>query len=162
MRMPRTRGGRRSMITRFAKPLYRTLTWSEAETVLARNHVGRLAFTLRDRVDIEPISYVYHDGWLYGRTSAGTKLFTVTQQRMVAFEVDEVVDATDWRSVVVKGPFEALRPELGAEPWLIQHATDVLRDAAPAALRSDDPTPSRVVPFRIHPDEMTGREAHPS
>ena len=56
----------------------------------SRAHVGRLAFTFHDRVDIEPISHVYSEGWVYARTSPGTKLTTVKHHPWVAFEVDEV------------------------------------------------------------------------
>ena len=51
--------------------------------LLAEHHIGRIAFTFRDRVDIEPISYVYADGWIYARTSPGTKLTTVEHHPFV-------------------------------------------------------------------------------
>jgi nitroimidazol reductase NimA-like FMN-containing flavoprotein (pyridoxamine 5'-phosphate oxidase superfamily) len=41
---------------------FRALDQAEIESLLARNHVGRLAFTFHDHVDIEPVSYVYADG----------------------------------------------------------------------------------------------------
>ena len=62
----------------------------DAVALLGAHHVGRIAFTFHDRVDIEPISYVYADGSIYGRTSPGTKLATVRHHPWVAFEVDEV------------------------------------------------------------------------
>ena len=49
----------------------------EIENILERNNVGRLAFSLHDRVDIQPIHYVYERGWLYGRTSEGDKIATL-------------------------------------------------------------------------------------
>jgi nitroimidazol reductase NimA-like FMN-containing flavoprotein (pyridoxamine 5'-phosphate oxidase superfamily) len=45
----------------------------EIRELLTRNHVGRLAFSFHDRVDIRPIHYIYHDNWLYGRTSQSDK-----------------------------------------------------------------------------------------
>ena len=62
----------------------------ECLALLARNQVGRLAFTFHDRVDIQPLHYVYEAGWIYGRTSQGTKLATLAHHQWVAFEVDEV------------------------------------------------------------------------
>jgi nitroimidazol reductase NimA-like FMN-containing flavoprotein (pyridoxamine 5'-phosphate oxidase superfamily) len=50
--------------TTLDQPSLRILARDEAGTVLARNHVGRMAFSLHDRVDIEPIHYVYDTGWL--------------------------------------------------------------------------------------------------
>lgn len=55
-----------------------------------RNRVGRLAFSFRDRVDIEPLHYVFRGGWLYGRPSPGSKLQTLRHNPWVAFEVDEI------------------------------------------------------------------------
>src|ERR1700674_3988756 len=81
------------------------------ETILARNTVGRVAFSLRDHVDIEPLHYVLVDGWLYGRTSRGSKLATVARNRWVAFEVDEIDGPFDWRSVVVHGAWYSRRPD---------------------------------------------------
>jgi nitroimidazol reductase NimA-like FMN-containing flavoprotein (pyridoxamine 5'-phosphate oxidase superfamily) len=40
-----------------ALPKFRELDDSDSRAVLARHHVGRLAITLHDRVDVEPISY---------------------------------------------------------------------------------------------------------
>lgn len=36
--------------------------------------VARIAYSRENQVDIEPIHYIYQDGWLYGRTSRGAKL----------------------------------------------------------------------------------------
>ncbi len=55
-------------------PEFRTLSTAETARILRRNHVGRIAYAYRDRVDIQPIHYVFASGWIYGRTSPGTKL----------------------------------------------------------------------------------------
>ena len=70
--------------------------------LLARNHVGRLAYAHHSHVQIEPLNYVYADGWLYGRTSPGAKLDATGESWWpVAFEVDEIDSLFSWRSVVV-------------------------------------------------------------
>jgi nitroimidazol reductase NimA-like FMN-containing flavoprotein (pyridoxamine 5'-phosphate oxidase superfamily) len=145
------------MTTR-TRPTFSELPRDEAIALLARHHVGRLAFTFHDRVDIEPISYVYADGWLYARTSLGTKLDTVRHHPWVAFEVDEVEGRFDWRSVVVRGTIYFLDRE-GAERRDYDAALDVLRSADPDALTDVDVTPERRTVFRIHADEITGRTA---
>ena len=68
----------------------RDLDFPEIEAMLKSHRYGRLAFSFRDRVDIEPIHYVYEAGWLYGRTSPGTKLTVLAHHPWVAFEIDEV------------------------------------------------------------------------
>ncbi len=141
-------------------PAIRELTRWECEEVLTRNHVGRIAFTLHDRVDIEPIHYVFDAGWIYGRTSQGTKLSTIAHHRWVAFEVDEVKELFQWRSVVVKGAFYIIEPHTAEyqDPAFV-HGVSLLRSLIPETLTASDPTPFRTSVFRIHLDEVTGREA---
>jgi nitroimidazol reductase NimA-like FMN-containing flavoprotein (pyridoxamine 5'-phosphate oxidase superfamily) len=139
---------------------FRELTTEECHALLARHQVGRLAFAHKDRVDIEPIHYVADDGWLYGRTSPGTKLEVVTRNRWVAFEVDEVTGPFEMRSVVVKGGLYFLRKEGSAqEAEAYARAVTLLRRLVPETLTPADPMPDRVVLFRIHLDEVTGRAA---
>lgn len=144
-----------------AMPVFRELSREEIEQVLASHNVGRIAFSLHDRVDIEPISYVFDSGWIYGRTSHGTKLSTIAHHRWVAFEVDEVKGPFEWQSVVVKGAFYLV----GADTSMHQdpaftRGVDLLRALIPETLTAHDPTPFRNSVFRIHLDEVTGRAAN--
>jgi nitroimidazol reductase NimA-like FMN-containing flavoprotein (pyridoxamine 5'-phosphate oxidase superfamily) len=84
---------------------FREMPRDEIESMLLRNRVGRLAFSLHDRVDIQPIHYIYERGWLYGRTSEGDKITALKHDQWVAFELDEVTDLFDWRSIVIHGSF---------------------------------------------------------
>ena len=139
----------------------REMTRAESDTLLAKNHVGRIAFSYRDHVDIEPISYVFSDGWLYGRTTHGTKLRTLAHNRWVAFETDEISAQWEWQSVVVKGALYLLDAN-GAHAEVYARAVDVLRSLVPHAFDDADPTPERTVIFRIHADQVTGRIAAPA
>ena len=142
-------------------PTFRELSREECIALLDRHQVGRLAFTQRERLDIEPIHYVHLDGWLYGRTQPGTKLEVLLHNRWVAFEVDEVDALFDWRSVVVRGGLYLLRAE-GSDTERERYAQGVaaVRRLIPAAFTPDDPTPERAILFRIHVDELNGRAAH--
>lgn len=95
---------------RIPMPEFRTLDAVELEALLARNHVGRLAYRLHDEVNIEPSHSVYADGVLYVRTSAGHILALLEHRGWVAFEVDEVQGLFDWRSVVVHGSVAVPHP----------------------------------------------------
>jgi nitroimidazol reductase NimA-like FMN-containing flavoprotein (pyridoxamine 5'-phosphate oxidase superfamily) len=141
-----------------AAPRFREMDRAECETVLARNSVGRLAYSFHDRVDIEPISYVFADGYIYGRTGPGTKLRTLAHHPWVAFEVDELQERSSWRSVVVHGTVYRLEPDQGQRPdESYARAVEVLRRLMPTAFTPSDPWPERTVVFRIFADEMTGR-----
>lgn len=144
--------------TRRGTPHFRELDRDVIEVILRRNHVGRMAFSFHDRVDIEPIGYVYEDGWIYGRTSPGAKLSTLAHRRWVAFEVDEVGGPFDWRSVVVHGALYVVTPDgppLEARAW--ERAVALLREILPETMTETDPVPFRTVVFRIAVESATGR-----
>jgi nitroimidazol reductase NimA-like FMN-containing flavoprotein (pyridoxamine 5'-phosphate oxidase superfamily) len=150
-------------VTTSNQPTFRELSREQSEQVLGRNHVGRIAFTFHDRVDIEPLHYVFDDGWIYGRTSQGTKLTTIAHHRWVAFEVDEVRDLFDWRSVVVKGALYLIAVDTpdDRDPAFTR-GVELLRALLPDTLTANDPVPFRRSVFRIHCDEVTGKEASTS
>jgi len=146
-----------------AEPKFRALDTGESREILSRNHVGRIAYSFHDRVDVEPIHYVYDRGWVYGRTSPGTKLATLSHHRWVAFEVDEVEGPFDWRSVVAHGAVYLLTAsDSHTSPEEFQEALSLLRRFVPTTLTDDDPTPFRTVLFRLSVSEITGRCASTS
>ena len=148
-------------------PTFRTLSRAECDAMLARNHVGRIAYAKANHVDIQPVHYVYHGvyhgAWLYGRTRHGAMLETTGETWWpVAFEVDEVEELFRWRSVVVRGGLYTVPPD-GApgqeEEWA--EAVRLLRTLVPETFTPDDPVAFRQVLFRIAVQEVTGREAVP-
>ncbi len=136
-------------------PTIRAMRGEEAEALLTRNHVGRIAFSLHDRVDVEPLHYVYDAPWIFGRTSAGAKLLTLEHNQWCAFETDEVHGMFDWQSVVVKGPFSPRDSHFAR--WNYDRALAALRRLLPATLTDADPTPHRNVVFGVHASEISGR-----
>ncbi len=141
-------------------PRYRDLTREESHALLSRNHVGRIAFTLHDRVDIEPIHYVADGNWIFGRTHSGTKLATLLHHPWCAFEIDEVESLFEWSSVVVKGAFRLLDPETGSSDSYTR-ASHLLRTLVPGTFSAHDPVPDRDIVFGIFGNEITGRTSRP-
>lgn len=143
------------------RPQFRKLDSAEIHRLLSRNHVGRIAYARGTSIDIEPLHYVYAEGWLYGRTSRGVKLETTGESWWpAAFEVDEIEGLFQWRSVVVHGGFYTLDPERSAwerREW--ERAVERLRTLIPETFTPSDPTPHRDVVFRIAVQEVSGREA---
>jgi nitroimidazol reductase NimA-like FMN-containing flavoprotein (pyridoxamine 5'-phosphate oxidase superfamily) len=137
------------------RPIIRALRGDEAQALLARNHVGRIAFSLHDRVDVEPIHYVYDAPWIFGRTSVGAKILTLAHNQWCAFETDEVRGMFDWDSVVVKGPFTPRNSPLAG--WDYERAIAALRRLLPSTLTAADPTPHRDIVFGVHASEISGR-----
>lgn len=139
-------------------PAFQHLVETESRSFLARQHVGRLAYSFKDHVDIEPISYTYDGGWIFGRTSIGTKLSTLAHHPWCAFEADEVSGPFEWTSVVAKGMFYILDPKSGSSD-LYARAVASTKALMPDAFSVSDPTPQRSVLFGIHVNEITGRRA---
>lgn len=139
------------------QPVFRKLLDAESRALLARNHVGRIAYSLHDRVDIEPVHYAYDGGWLFARTSVGAKLATLAHRPSCAFEVDEVHGLFEWTSVVVKGSFHLLDPETSSDTY--GRALDLMSALVPETFTPDDPVPHRSVLFGIYVQELSGRAA---
>lgn len=151
-------------MTATGKPVFKKLERAQCEEILARNHVGRMAYARGNHIDIEPVHYVFSQGWIYGRTSQGRKVeMTGHTWWPVAFEVDEVEDLFRWRSVVVHGGLYTI-PAGGAgweeEAW--QTGLELLRTLIPETFTEDDPVAFRTILFRIAVQEITGREAFPA
>jgi nitroimidazol reductase NimA-like FMN-containing flavoprotein (pyridoxamine 5'-phosphate oxidase superfamily) len=139
-------------------PVFRNLSNEESESVLLCNHVGRLAFSFHDVVDIRPIHYVFDDRWLFGRTSPGDKLITLQHHQWVAFEVDEVSGPFDWKSVVAHGTFRHLEPGgTQSDTALFERGIRAVKTLNPDALTDADRTPFRTELFGISLDSVTGR-----
>jgi nitroimidazol reductase NimA-like FMN-containing flavoprotein (pyridoxamine 5'-phosphate oxidase superfamily) len=142
-------------------PTFRELTEEESRALLARHNVGRIAYSFHDRVDVQPIHYTVSGDWLYGRTSRGGKFATLAHNPWCAFEVDEVRDLFDWDSVVIKGRLELLDPELSS-PDAYAEAVRLSRALVPGTFTDLDPAPHRLILFRVHLSEVTGRSARPT
>lgn len=142
---------------------YRTLERAEIDELLERHNVGRIAYTFRDRVDVEPINYVYRDGWIYLRTGPGSKLTTLARHPWVAFEVDEVDGPFDWRSAVVHSTVYELTPGgTEVQARLYDESVELLRELIPETFTEEDPVPQRNVILRMKVDEVSGRASSTS
>ena len=143
-------------------PLFKTLSRDECESVLLHNNIGRIAFTVHDRVSIVPINYVFHSGWIYGRTSSSVKLRRILRNRRVAFEVDEQGELFEWKSVIVHGPLYVIQADTTQLARNVYRtAVSLMRRLVPDALTENDPVPFRDQLFRIRAIDVSGRASIP-
>jgi hypothetical protein len=141
-------------------PTIRELTVPEMHALLRAERVGRVAFEWREHVDVQPIHYVFDGEAIYARTSPGSKLTALRHSPWVAFEVDDVRDTYEWRSVVAHGTAYVLRGGgTAAQRETYRRAVELLRAIEPDALTADDPVRHRDVLLRIAVDRLTGRAA---
>lgn len=136
------------------------ITRQACEQLLGRNNVGRIAYVKDGEPRILPVHYVYRTQSLYGRTSPDSELGqTVREGDPVAFEVDEVDDLFNWRSVIVRGRILLLPPESSARQSERGRALGILRTLIEGTFGETDPTPDRTHIFRIPIENLSGKMA---
>jgi nitroimidazol reductase NimA-like FMN-containing flavoprotein (pyridoxamine 5'-phosphate oxidase superfamily) len=84
------------------------LSEEQIEQLLEENFVGRVGCCLNGLAYIVPISYAYMDGYIYARTFEGMKLDIMRQNSSICFQVDDIPDMSNWKSVIGWGQFEEL------------------------------------------------------
>lgn len=122
------------------------LSFDQSWDLLESHEFGRLAFHLADEVHIAPVNYAADDRKrLVFRTSEGSKLFGVTVNADVAFEIDEISDDVA-TSVIVRGRARQLHgydaeitEQLPLRPWVGTDKSNIMA---------------------IDVDEITGRRFH--
>lgn len=81
----------------------------QIEEVLKNQFVGRIGCSLADETYIVPISYAYDGNYIYCHTKEGKKTAIMRKNPNVCFQVDEMKNMANWRSVIVHGYFEELK-----------------------------------------------------
>ncbi|MGW9157944.1 pyridoxamine 5'-phosphate oxidase family protein [Microbacterium sp. NPDC055665] len=120
-----------------------TLSPDQSWELLGTQELARLVTHVGDTIDIFPVNYVIDGDGILFRTAPGSKLFELTVNADVVFEVDDHTDTDAW-SVIVRGHATALETD-----------ADVLRAEA-AGLRPWIPTLKHVF-VRVAPISVTGR-----
>jgi nitroimidazol reductase NimA-like FMN-containing flavoprotein (pyridoxamine 5'-phosphate oxidase superfamily) len=144
--------------------VFRDLSANECRAVLAKNRVGRLAFTFHERVDIEPINYVVvDDETLAFRVVPGSRVDVLRHHPWVAFEVNELIGLEEWKSVVVHGAAYAVTDSGTAqERASYARVAKAMRYQLPAETHDADPLAERPIVLSLHIDALRGRLAKSS
>jgi nitroimidazol reductase NimA-like FMN-containing flavoprotein (pyridoxamine 5'-phosphate oxidase superfamily) len=138
----------------------REMSQEEMEALLGRAPYGHLGVARDGHPYVVPMHYAYEDGVLYFFTTEGTKTEFIAANGEVCFQVDEVTDPLDWRSVMVTGRAERLTAEAETE-----HAMQALTGRNPQLAPALSHTrigpwtrPSHVVIYRVRPAAVYGRQ----
>lgn len=83
----------------------------QIEQVLKSEVIGHLGCHTGERTYVVPVSYVYRDGNLYGHSGLGMKIEMMRENPQVCFQVEQIDDLANWRSVILWGMFEELDGE---------------------------------------------------
>jgi uncharacterized protein len=145
--------------------MFGELSIQEMDLLLKNEIVGRLGCHADGETYILPISYVYDGSDIYCHTSEGKKIYIMRKNPRVCFQVDNMKDMADWKSVIIQGVYEeitsleekenAIRKLLGRNLPLVSSYTTHLGDYWP--FPSSDLSTLRGITFKISIKEKTGR-----
>jgi nitroimidazol reductase NimA-like FMN-containing flavoprotein (pyridoxamine 5'-phosphate oxidase superfamily) len=143
------------------------LNGTQIEQILHREVVGRIGCHDAGRAYVVPITYAYHRGAVYGHSTEGQKLHMMRANPFVCFEVEQIDDLANWRSVIAWGVFEELvgKEEQRALQLLVSRLTPLLPGATAhpevgahgVEGHTHDPADRTPVLYRIVLSEKTGR-----
>ena len=141
-----------------------TLTDEQIDHVLQSQIIGRIGSYDGKRVYIVPVAYVYHNGSIYVHSKEGMKVEMMRKNSNVCFQVDEIDNLTNWRSVILWGKYEELdREEAQGMNILANRFTPltISETVAPAMDKSRAPfvveKAVKPVVYRIKVTKKTGR-----
>lgn len=98
----------------------------EKQNLLRRVGFGHLGCTRDDHPYVVPMHYAYDGQDLYFFTTEGTKTEFIAANSEVCFQVEDVVDPSDWQSVMVIG-----RAERITKPEEMEHAMQLIAKRNP-------------------------------
>ena len=143
----------------------REMSAEESLDFLARSRFGRLGCVRDDQPYIVPISFVLDEGQLYSFATSGQKTEWMRTNPRVCLQVDRVITARRWTSVVVYGRYRELpdtleQREERERAWaLFQQMPDWWE---PAYTRPTDRNAGRTLEpiwYAIAIDKITGQSA---
>jgi nitroimidazol reductase NimA-like FMN-containing flavoprotein (pyridoxamine 5'-phosphate oxidase superfamily) len=143
----------------------RSLTCIECTKMLDANRIAYLACSKDGRPYVVPIYYAHADNHLYAFSLPGKKIEWMRANPFVSLIVQEHGRGREWRSVVIDGRYEEIPDRLDMKV-VRDHAWSLLSKHPdwwePGALKPVSPPMADQSPhlfFRIHIDEVSGREA---
>jgi len=145
--------------------MFGELTPDEIDVLLREEIVARIAYIDRRGLPcIVPVNYAYDGAAVFGYSLTCTKLETLQANAQVCVEIDNIHNATDWRSAIVRGTFETLQgPEAIDAVARISERLKCVATAtgapAPAAQTFVRRKGGDGMAYRIRVDQKSGRYA---
>jgi nitroimidazol reductase NimA-like FMN-containing flavoprotein (pyridoxamine 5'-phosphate oxidase superfamily) len=143
------------------------LTNHQIDEVLSLNVLGRIGCVADGRIYVVPINYAYDGKNIIAHSVKGMKIDMMRKNPNVCFEVDEMKNYTNWKSVIAWGQYQELTEERDrqAAMKLFVDRTMRLKISETATLpeinenRTHPRSPGNIKPviYRIVLVEKTGR-----
>ena len=137
----------------------------EIELILHKQLLGRIGCHSDHTTYIVPISYAYDGEFIYALTKEGLKISMMRQNRHVCFEVEDIPDLANWKTVICWGEYEELpnktERRLALELLNDRHlplvTSSTTRLSASWPFRPDNIDNIEGVVFRIRLHKKTGK-----
>lgn len=137
------------------------MTQKDIEKVLETIRFGHLGCSVDDVPYVVPIHYAYQKPDLYIYTTEGKKFEMISQNPAVCLQVEDIVDGTEWKSVIITGEAEQVTDIKERERIvdLIKRSNPTLTPAISIRWMDNWIRENREVVYRIIPKSMTGRSS---
>lgn len=144
------------------------LNLDQIDRVLTNNVTGRIGCTDGKKVYIVPVSYAFNNTYLVIHSKEGMKINIMRQYPHICFQVDEIIDLANWRSVILWGDYEEItdpKERFYAMKFLVSRLLhmQVSETAGVSEMHSEmagERTPENIIRpiiYRIRISEKTGR-----
>jgi len=145
--------------------MFGNLNKTQIEKVIAGNIIGRLGCYADGKTYVVPISYAYDGQYIYARTFEGLKISMMRKNPNVCFQIDEMENMANWKSVVAWGTFEELTNEEERNTGLKKLIARILPEISSETVKlspewpfpTDDYKKIDGIVFRIRVTEKSGR-----
>jgi len=136
------------------------MSLAEMQALLRRVGFGHLGCTRDDHPYVVPMHYAYDSENLYFFTTEGTKTEYMAANHEVCFQVEEITDASNWRSVMIIGQAERVvkKEEVELTMQLITEHHPSLRPALNVMEIGAWKRLNNTVLFRVRPVAIYGRK----
>lgn len=138
------------------------LTEDQIDHVLYSQVVGRIGCHLDGKTYVVPVAYAFDGSHIYAHSRVGLKIRIMRKNPRVCFQVDEIDNLANWRSVLIDGEFEELTTtvkQLKAFEVLKSRLSPISTSDAARPVQNPPPGEKRRRPifFRIAILEKSGR-----
>ena len=144
-----------------------SLSYDAAKEVLQSNIIGRIGCNDGTKNYIVPVNYVFDGKYIIAHSVVGMKIQMMRKNPKVCFEVDEIKNMTNWKSVIIWGEYQELteeRDRYAAMKLFVDRTirmkiseTAIPPEISGQRLHPRSPGNIKPVVYRIVIEEMTGR-----
>jgi uncharacterized protein len=86
------------------------MSFEEIESFLSNSYIGRIGFSHEEEMHIIPMTYFYdkNNSTIIGYSNVGLKILAMRENPSVCFQLDEIKDLRNWKSVSAKATYNEL------------------------------------------------------